>query len=104
MPYAFIIVGIILLTAGVRGQSGRLVTLLQGDLKGENNFAYWILAILAIGAIGYVDDFRAFSRALLTLIIIVLLLAGEKHAGGAGGFFTKIQEDMAAITKSGATA
>jgi hypothetical protein len=96
MPFAFAIVGIIFTIAGVRGRSGDLLDLLKGDLTGENNFIYWIISIAVIGALGYIDAFRPFSRALLALIIIVLILAEDKAVGG--GFFEKFQDAVADIT------
>lgn len=98
MPYAFIIAGIVLLTAGVRGTSADLMKLLKGDLTGENNFVYWILAILLIGALGYVQDLRVLSRSFLVLVILVLLL--QEGKGANGGFFSKIQQDVRTITES----
>lgn len=96
MPFAFIIAGIVLLTAGVRGQSNKLVTLIKGDLTGSNNFFYWILSILLIGSLGYIEDFKALSRAFLVLVLLVLVLANDK--GTNGGFVVKFQEAVKEIT------
>jgi hypothetical protein len=102
VPFIFIIVGIVLLVSGVRGTASNLLTLVTGDLTGSNNFIYWILSILIIGAIGYVQDFRAFSRALLVLVLVVLVLAEDKSSGN-GGFFTQFQSAINSITKGNAS-
>jgi hypothetical protein len=97
MPFVFIIVGAVLVTSGVRGTSQDLLNLLKGDLTGQNNFIYWVLAILLIGSLGYVDELRGFSRALLALIIIVLVVH-EQNQGGSGGLFTEFQNAVKQIT------
>ena len=93
MSFAFAIVGVVLLTAGIRGTSGDLLTLVKDDLSG---FVYWILAIGILGGLGYVDAFRGLSRALLVLVLVVLILAEDK-ASGTGGFFAKFQESVTQI-------
>lgn len=100
MPFAFIFAGIILLAAGARGTSASLLTLLQGDLTGTNNFFYWVIAIVLIGSIGYVDELKGLSRAFLVLVIIGLILNEDKQSG-TGGFFTKFNSAISSITKSG---
>ena len=100
MPFIFIIVGVVFITAGVRGTSSQLLTLLEGDITGKNNFAFWILSILVIGAIGYIEDLRSLSRAFLVLVILGLILNEDKN--GAGGFFQNFQAAVNSITKGGA--
>jgi hypothetical protein len=97
MPFVFIFVGVVLLISGALGTSDSLLTLVKGDLTGKNNFGYWILSIAIIGAIGYVQDLRALSRAFLLLVIVVLILHEDKQ--GSGGFFTEFQSSFSTITK-----
>jgi hypothetical protein len=99
MPFAFAIIGVVFLIAGVRGTSSQLLTLLQNDIRGSNNFIYWILTIAILGSIGYVKDFQPFSRAFLVLVIVVLILSEDK-ASGSGGFFVKFQQAVTQITGS----
>jgi hypothetical protein len=97
MPFVFIIIGIVLLVSGVRGQSSNLLTLLKGDLTGSSNFGYWIISILVIGAIGYIQDLRALSRAFLVLVIVVLIIHEDNQSNGTGGFFTEFQSAFKSI-------
>lgn len=99
MPFSFAIIGLVFLIAGVRGTSGQLLDLLQGDLTGKNNFIYWILSILIVGSLGYIKEFQGLSRAFLILLIVVLVIH-EDNQNGTGGFFTKFQETIAQVTKS----
>lgn len=98
MPFAFIIVGIVLLISGIRGSASSLITLLQADLTGSDNFIYWILAILAIGSLGYIEDFKGLSRAFLALVLIVLVIAEDK--GSTGGFFAEFTNAIKSVTSS----
>jgi hypothetical protein len=97
MPFAFAIIGLVLVVAGVRGSSADLLKLFAGDFTGDNNFIYWALSVAIIGGLGYIDELRPISRAFLVLIIVVLILAEDKNAQ-AGGFFTKFQDAVAEIT------
>lgn len=82
MPFVLLVVGIVLVVAGFRGELGNLWTLLRGDFTGKGNFIYWFLSILAIGAVGYIDRMRPIANAFLVLIISVLFLSNR-------GFFEK---------------
>ena len=97
MPFVFAVVGIVFLIAGVRGTSDELTELLKGDVTGQNNFVYWILAIGVLGSLGYVDTLRPFSRALLVLVLVVLVLTEGKQTGG-GGLFQKFTQAVHQIT------
>lgn len=93
MPFALLIIGIWLLIAGVRNtagpasQSGTLFSLIHGDFTGQDNFAYWFIAIILIGAIGYIPKLKGLSVAFLTLVVVVLFLKKGSSNGVGGGFF-----------------
>lgn len=87
MPFALVIIGVVLLVSAVMGTTGTLFTLIRGDFTGPSNFIYWFTAILIIGAIGYIPDFKKFSVAFLALVIIVLFLKRGNANGIGGGFF-----------------
>jgi type IV secretory pathway VirB2 component (pilin) len=106
MPFVFAIIGAVLLIAGIRGGSAAaneahpsetLVSLVHDDLIGPQNFIYWIVSILLIGALGYIDGVKNFSRALMVLVLIVLVLAEEKKSGH-GGFFTEFRQGINQIS------
>jgi hypothetical protein len=93
MPFLFIILGLVLVVAGVRGtvvtqgNTEGLYPLLLGDLTGSGSFEVWIIAILIIGGLGYIKDFEGLSRAFLALVVLVLFLSN-------GGFFQKFQQEF----------
>ncbi len=100
MAFVFIIIGTVLLIAGVRDTQGDLFTLLQNDFstsaqkQGQHSFLAWFVAILVIGALGYVEDLKPFSRAFMALVIIVLLLSN-------GGFFSQINSELGLTAATG---
>lgn len=97
MSFVFLIVGALLVIAGVRnttedsvagsGDGKGLFPLVKGDFEGTgqaHGFLVWFAAILIIGGLGYVKDLRPVSGALMTLVILALLLSN-------GGFFKQLQ-------------
>jgi hypothetical protein len=87
MPIAFLIIGSVLIIAGVRDTAGDLWTLIQGDFTGDKSYIRWVVAILIIGSLGYVESIKPASRAFLALMLLVLFLSN-------GGFFNKFNEDF----------
>jgi len=87
MPVLFGIFGIILIVAGVRDRvtngDPSLMSLIKDDFIGPNPFWKWMLAILFIGAIGYIPGLRPISRGFMALVIIVFILSNQ-------GIFTQL--------------
>jgi hypothetical protein len=96
MPFVLIIAGIVLLIAAARDTQCQLFTLLVGDFTGTNNFIYWFLAIMIIGAIGYVPKLKPVSDAFLILVIIQLFLVKDR------GFFDQFKRQIGS-TSTGST-
>ena len=73
MRLVAIVIGAVLLMAAVRWDSGgnQLWPLLKNDY--EQGFVKWFLAVVLIGAIGYVPELRGVSTLLLAIIILDLL-------------------------------
>lgn len=99
MPFALLIVGIILVIAAIRntvtdsGSQKGLTSLVKGDFTGQNNFIYWMVAILVIGALGYIDSLKTFSRAMMVLILVALFLNGKQGSS----FFTNFQSALSSL-------
>lgn len=84
MPFAFIFIGLIALVTAVQGTWKDFFALLKGDVTGPNNFLYWIVAIFALGALGYVPRLKPVSDAFLVLVVVILFLSHK-------GFFAQFQ-------------
>lgn len=84
MPLLFIGTGLILVLTGLKGDGGKLWGLVQGDFVGPNNFVYWMVAMLVLGALGYIPALEKLSRLFVILVVVVLLLDNK-------GFFAQLQ-------------
>jgi len=82
MPFALIIAGILLILVGYQGTQGQFFTMLLGDVP---QFGVWFVAIMVIGAIGYIPRLKDLSNAFLALIVLVLFLT---H----GAFFSQFNK------------
>lgn len=104
MPFALLLIGVWLLVAGVRNtagpasQPGTLFALVHGDFSGPDNFAYWFIAILLIGSIGYVQKLKGVSTAFLALVLVVLFLKKGNAKGIGGGFFSQFLSGVGITT------
>jgi hypothetical protein len=89
MPFALIIIGLALLITAIRGTTGAFFTLVKGDFTGNGNFIYWLVAILVIGAVGYIKKLQPVSDMMLALVLIVLFLKSGT------GFFDQFTKQIA---------
>lgn len=96
MPFLFIVAGLVLTISAVRGTNGDLLTLLKADVTGKNNFIYWMVAILVIGALGYIPSVKPLSRAFLVLVLVVLFLK-------SGGVFQQFTSALSTTQQTQAT-
>lgn len=84
MPLLLIGTGLVLVLTGLNGDAPALYELLASDFSGPGSFIYWLLAMLVLGALGYIKGLENLSKLFLILVIIVLFLDN-------GGFFTQFQ-------------
>lgn len=103
MPFALLIIGLVLLISGVRATQDTLFSLVKGDFTGTDNFIYWLGAIMIIGALGYIPKVKPISTALLVLVIVVLFLKKGNAQGLGGGFFSQFTNALGTTGSSNAT-
>ena len=101
MAFALLIVGMSLVVVSVRNTQATFTARVANDFKGSGNFLYWIVAILIIGAIGYIPKAKPVSDLFLVLILVVLFLKKGNPSVG-GGFFQQFTQAIGA-SASGAT-
>jgi len=89
MPYALILIGAVLLVAGIRGTYADLWALVKGDFTGTNSYLAWVAAIAVIGGIGYIPKLKPLSISLLTLLLLVIVISRK-------GVFDKLQQYITA--------
>jgi hypothetical protein len=90
MSFVLLTIGAVLLIAATRNSQDDLFALAKGDFTGPNNFIYWALSILAIGALGYIPRLKTLSVAFLTLVILALIL-NKKNASFISNFMQGIK-------------
>lgn len=103
MPLFLVLLGVMFLTAAVRGNkcdgqqcSDLLFQTLKEDFTGPNNFIYWGIALFIIGAAGYYKPLKPLSNAFLVLVILVLFISNR-------GFFVKFMQQISATQSASST-
>lgn len=76
-----------MVVSGIKGTQTQLGQQLVTDFTGQGNFFYWVLAIVLIGGLGYIDDLRGLSRMLLAVIIVSMLFSNR-------GFFAQFAQEF----------
>lgn len=87
MPFALVLIGLIMIISGVKNTQSMLGQQLVKDFTGSGNFVYWIVSIFVVGSLGYIPGFEKFSRAFMALIVLTLFLAN-------GGFFQQFTQAL----------
>lgn len=96
MPFALIIIGLVLVICAARGTLGQLGTLLKGDFTGQGNFVYWLAAMGIVGSIGYIRQMQPFSRAFLALVLVAMLLSNRE-------FFAQLKTVIEQLSAAGSS-
>lgn len=88
-----ILVGFVILIAAFRGEETTLAHLVASDIEGMGgtSFVWWILAVAAVGAVGYIPAVRPLAISFLALIILGVVLANE-------GLFADLENQLSQIT------
>lgn len=78
MPLALIAIGVVFFASAMKGTTDQLMRQIKKDFTGEGNFLFWILALGAVGSLGYVPGLKPVANAFLALLLIVFILAANK--------------------------
>ena len=96
------------MTTGVRGTTKDFYKLLKGDFLSDTDstgkvtragYIYWMVSILILGAVGYIQGLEKLSKGFLVLVVVVLFLGNQKNETG---FFEKFNKQVFANTSTGA--
>lgn len=82
MAFVLTIVGLLMIVTGAKGTYAAFGKQVASDFTGDHNFTYWLAAFGIIGAVGYIDALKTFSRLFMSLILISMVLANK-------GFFAQ---------------
>lgn len=75
MPILLLFVGLLLLVAAYNDTYACLFTVVKQDVTIQ--FGAWVIAVILIGAVGYIKKLEPISNAALALIIVVLFLSKQ---------------------------
>lgn len=101
MPLLLIFVAGVLIVSAIRNTQTQLATELETDLPG---FGAWALAIIGVGALGWVPGMRVISRWLLALVIVVLVVKNYSALFAGFAHTAAPQPTQGAITPAAAYA
>lgn len=87
MAWPVLIIGLVLVIAGFRGQTDEFVSTVREDFTGQPNFLYWVAAVFAIGALGAIKPLRPVSDGFFVLILVALILSNR-------GFFAELTRQL----------
>ncbi len=91
MPFVFLIIGVMLLVIGLRGQSQAATTLLKDEFTGSGSFIQWFIAIMVLGLVGYYKPIRPLTDGLIGLVILTMILNEQTKNNIFKAFETALQ-------------
>jgi hypothetical protein len=94
MPFAFLIIGLMLIVIGARGNAGAAGSLLQSEFTGQNSFLNFLIAIMVLGMIGYYKPLKPVADGLIGLVILVIVIANQN----SGGLFAAFENAVLGAT------
>jgi hypothetical protein len=95
MPFAMVFIGLLMVISGMRDTHADLGGQMVTDVGGKGGFGTRLLAIGAVGSLGYLGgEWRRFSVYFMVLVLVALLFSSDK------GFF----EQLTSARKSGPAA
>lgn len=74
MPFALIIIGIILAVASYRNTLPELFSIIKDVTKQSTGFGYWIIAAVILGFAASIQPIKKPVNAFIILLMIVLLI------------------------------
>lgn len=88
MPFALIVIGVLIFFTALNGTAGPFGKQVYNDLFGTNGgFVYWVAGIVIVGLIGYIPSLKKPSDTFMVLIILAMLLHNK-------GFFQQLQQGL----------
>jgi hypothetical protein len=79
MAFALLFIGLALIIVTARNTQATFTDRVANDFKGPGNFFYWIVAIVIIGAVGYVPKLKPVSDIFLVLVLLAVFLQAGKN-------------------------
>jgi hypothetical protein len=87
MGLPLLVIGLLMIVVGARGTYAQFGQQVASEFEGQNSFTYWIIALAALGGLGYVPQLQRISRWAMGLVILAIFLSNK-------GFFAKFQQAL----------
>lgn len=94
MIVGVLILGLLLIASSLQNTQNELAGLLRRDLLGSQGFLLWLIAVMALGAVGYIPGLQRTSRNLILLLLVVIVLRN-------GGVFANFQAALQGASQAG---
>jgi uncharacterized membrane protein YgcG len=94
MDIAVILIGLILISAGLKGTEHELGAQLAGDLTGTDGFIIWIVALSVLFVLGKIPGFGTPIKWMFALLFVVILV-------GNPNFFTNLVQAVSDADQAG---
>ena len=88
MPILFLFIGIMLIISGAKGTTQELGALIKEDFApsdGSVSFGAWLVALLLVGAMGYIPKVKPLANSFIVLIFVGMMLSNT-------GFFKQFTD------------
>ena len=80
MPLLLLAIGILFVATGLNNTTGNLFGLLGKEFSGSDNkpsFIPWLVSLLIIGSLGYIDKIKPLANMFLVLVMTVLVIVNK---------------------------
>jgi hypothetical protein len=87
MPILLIFFALLLVSSSVKGTTGDVAKMVREDIAPENGagFGGWLLALLFVGALGYIKSIRPVADWLLGINALIAFVAPSQKSGKSIG-------------------
>ena len=92
MAWGLAFIGLILAVATYKGNHNELFALIKRDFSGNDNFIYWVLAIIVLIAVGSIKKVRPVTDAFLILVILVIIVSNRGRGDLFADFLRQVKE------------
>ena len=74
MPFALIIIAVIILTSAYRDTQDELFSIIKDVFSASTGFKYWVLASIVLGFAASIDEIKKPVNMFIILMMVVLIL------------------------------
>jgi len=77
MQWALVIIGVLLVSVGIRDKTDEFQAVLADDFGGRDSYVNWMIAVFLIAAIGLYRPLRPVADGFLILLVLAAFMQGN---------------------------